>query len=513
MDKKFAAVLLAIGLGVFSLPVWQTLWHFSSRLLALETALWFLAILGVAFAAFQKRRRGQVRSRATDPVSTSAGILVATFALWLGGSIASPAWLVFGWSLAFGCLLVLLLGLDRRTLIQLGTLSLLAPWVFWQYGSEIHWFGQKLASGLAGSILDLAKIFYYNKGAVIGLVSVDFLQVDDCAGLRLLWPCLFAVTVYGFVRNYSLICSLYLFVQTLFWVVVFNALRIAYRVWIQDGEGSMVESNALLLDAICAIGIVFFTWSGEQFYLAFAYQEKDHDPDEQARVEGDVDSANTQPALSNRFGSWFVSYAVLFGLIAFGGWLLIKGRSAPEGRYNAREIAEAIGSLRMDLVDTQPWEISESSELYEAINPVFKQTDVWPQRQWVFSRKEGSDGESRMRLRVDGVWYHSPRADWMWKWFGWKIQRPQQEQDGLLHWQMTRSIVEEGFVVSSEVGLGSSQIAGSPRIRVSLVHEGFKAMEEADRLKQQEFFRRLLESINKQVQAGTANSIQAPEAL
>ncbi len=62
-----------------------------------------------------------------------------------------------------------------------------------------------------------------------------------------------------------------------------------------------------------------------------------------------------------------------------------------------------------------------------------------------------------VRFRMDGAWYDKPWAGWLWRWYGWRIFEEGREGE-LQYWSMSRTIAEEGFVVSGwsgPTGLGA----------------------------------------------------------
>jgi len=509
MDKKIATALLAIGLCLFCPPIWNSIQQYRYRQLSIDLALWFFAFAVLIYSGFKVRRASAGNPFAMDSKAVASVLLFAFLGLLLGVAFQSPAWTFSGWGMCLSCLVSLLLGFDKRQLVQLSLLSVLSPWLLWEYGAGIHWFGQRIASALAGSVLDIAKVFYYNKGNIIGLVSAESLPVQQCAGLRLLWPSLLTVAAYGFLRNYTFARWFFLVFECLFWIVVANAARIAYCLWVQDGQSGEQDPNFLWLDIACAIGILFLAWSGDQFYAAFFYQEKELDREESGGSEFRTSSITDERRNAGPF--WALAYVLLSGVIGLGGWISLRGNAFKSHRYDQQSMIHAIRDIKIDLEDPR-WDVSDASVPYEVLAPVFRQSDVWPQRQWVLADKGDQDRKPVMRLRIDGLWYRSPRPDWLWRWFGWEIEGLIRDERKFSRWTMTRSIVEEGFVVSGEVYLSSADSMGAPRLQVSLVREGFKSIDEVSRLQQEELFLRCLDSVRQQLQVDFGNQAKQQEA-
>jgi hypothetical protein len=83
-------------------------------------------------------------------------------------------------------------------------LSFFVPLPLWKLAPEIHSIGQILATSFASSALDLLKVFHFTSGNVIGLVSTDFLENAQCAGLRVLGPAMLIALCYSFLRSYRI---------------------------------------------------------------------------------------------------------------------------------------------------------------------------------------------------------------------------------------------------------------------------------------------------------------------
>jgi len=183
-------------------------------------------------------------------------------------------------------------------------------------------------------------------------------------------------------------------------------------------------------------------------------------------------------------------------MMVIGAWQFYRASSVPPAGYSDQELVSAIDQLTFDK-PVDGWSLSETNSTYESLTPVFRQSSLWPDRQWEL-KSTGAQTTS-MRLRIDGIWFSPPRSDWLWRWFGWKTQLQVQDPQGNVGWGMSRSIVEQGFVVSRHVGVGEGALGTRPLLQISLVQEGYSAIQEAQRAQQLAIFEKLVEGIEQQL--------------
>jgi len=499
MGKKVTIALLAIGLAVYVPAILRFYHEIAFGQFWLELGLLVLGFASLVIAGFANRPASKPHAAKARWAAWVTGILFsALLAILWGIYSVDTAWVLWGWGMCLSCLIALSAGFSMARLVQMSVLYFMVPVPLWTFSQEIHWLGQRLATGLAGSILDLAKIYYFNKGNVIGLVSTDFLETGQCAGIRLLGPVLLIVLTYGFTLQYRWFRVGFLILEALFWIVVWNALRIAYCVWVQDSQTTPVDWNFLLLDMVCLLGTLFLTWSGDQFYAAFTYREKDVDKEE-TRPSGLQDSDSMVEG-NEKWSSGYVFAAgvILAAIIALGFWGIHRGVWGDAPGYGSLRTSACIEKISFDS-SIDGWKITETEGSDENFIPVFRQSSNWLHREWEFTR----DGvmQTTMKLRVDGPWLHPPRMNWIWNWFGWKTASLLIDSQGNSSWEVRREIVQEGFVVSRNLSLPQVDRTRAPVVQISLVQEGFRAISEEDRKAQRELFSRLRESIEQQLRA------------
>jgi len=93
---------------------------------------------------------------------------------------------------------------------------------------------QQVASTLASYMLDSADILHYKQGVVLVLAEQSFLAEDACSGIRSLFSSIVAIIFVGLVFHYHWLRHVVNVLQTIFWVIVFNAVRIALVIIVED---------------------------------------------------------------------------------------------------------------------------------------------------------------------------------------------------------------------------------------------------------------------------------------
>jgi len=93
---------------------------------------------------------------------------------------------------------------------------------------------QFLSSGLASWMLDAIGQIHFRQGVVLVTARNQFLTEEACSGVRSLFSSLAAITMLGVYLRYSLWRIGFNFLQTIFWVVVVNAARVALVVYVAD---------------------------------------------------------------------------------------------------------------------------------------------------------------------------------------------------------------------------------------------------------------------------------------
>jgi len=506
MDWKIGLIFLGLGV-LLHLPTAQWALHWDSfSWIGIELLLWGLAPIALVCAGarnFNPSARGESH-RAT--ISSIYPCLLIAFASLLWGICSGTAgWSLRGISIAVSCFLVLLLNSTNQRLYQMVALGMLAPVSTWTFAHQIHWVGQKLATALAGSVLDLGKVYHFYKGNVIGLVSTDFLENQQCSGVRLFGTSLLLVLTLGFLSGYSWFRMVYLTIVALFWIVVWNAMRIAYCVWIQDGQSTLIQHNFVLYDVVCLLGILFFTWSADQFYSALTYKEKDSDRESEkqdaALAGSTLGNVSTRPTSNASLLGIVLSGVAIAGIVGLGGWQLYRWFGLTNGgsrTLSSEQVDQILDGLEFKTSLKDGWVISRTQGAAEGFAPIFRPLARWPHEQWELTNERLKG--STMKLRVDGLWTDAIAPQWLWQWYGWKTgastlpESTGPNQDAVA-FGMSRSIVEEGYVITKRLYLPDPSDSRSRYVQVSLVQESVRHIADPQQSLQRDMFPALYDEI------------------
>jgi exosortase len=93
---------------------------------------------------------------------------------------------------------------------------------------------QFLSSQLASYILDAFGQIHFREGVVLITEKKQFFTEEACSGIRSLFSSLSAMAIYGVMMRYGWKRHLFNIVQTVLWVIVGNAVRIALVVYLAD---------------------------------------------------------------------------------------------------------------------------------------------------------------------------------------------------------------------------------------------------------------------------------------
>lgn len=93
---------------------------------------------------------------------------------------------------------------------------------------------QFLASQLASWILDAFGLIHFREGVILITEKKQFFTEEACSGIRSLFSTLAAVAIFGLSRNYSIPRQIFNLAQSILWVIVGNAIRVASVVYLSD---------------------------------------------------------------------------------------------------------------------------------------------------------------------------------------------------------------------------------------------------------------------------------------
>jgi exosortase/archaeosortase family protein len=497
MTKTLTLALLAVSLIVLSPSLWQLLSEIAWGGMWIEAGILLLGFVAIVTSAIASRSSNANKlQNGVNSTALAVGVSLALLSTLWGWYSSDPVWVFRGWAVCLSAFLSLTFGFSKSNFAHLASLACFVPLSLWSLAPQIHSLGQNLATSFAGAVLDLLKIFFFTKGNVIGLVNTSFLENVQCSGLRLLGPALLIALIYSFLRGYRLARSIYMAVVCLFWVVVINGVRIAFFARQQDSQATPVDFNAPVADVLCLLAILFLLWSADQFYAAFTTKE----------VDRESEPAKAPAIVSEETLSSIVAVNVmLIGLILTGAMILYRKSAGTTIRRSSQEIKNAVENIKLP-VDLDGWKAEDASVSSESIAPVFKHGTTWIQRDWELANQ--AQGALPMKLRLEGAWLRPPKIDWHWRWFGWRLSNPLIDERGQSSWSMTRSIVEEAFVVTCNIGVATPDPMASPSLQLSLIQQGYQTFSEEQRKSQRELFAKYRKEIEEQIRA--SNHAQIP---
>ena len=102
---------------------------------------------------------------------------------------------------------------------------------------------QFLASQFAGGILDLFGLIHFREGVILITHQQQFFTEEACSGIRSLYSSIAGMAVYCVVCRYGWARSTFTIVQTFFWVIFGNALRIAIVVWVSSSYTTAIAEG------------------------------------------------------------------------------------------------------------------------------------------------------------------------------------------------------------------------------------------------------------------------------
>jgi len=123
---------------------------------------------------------------------------------------------------------------------------------------------QTVAALLASKFMDAIGLVHIREGGLLSLAGPRFDAVEACIGIRSLFSGLTFVFAWGILKNYGWVRHIFNFLQTTFWVVVMNAVKLVAilmfqsRTSISIAEGIPLEI-ASLVTFLLIVGIVLST--------------------------------------------------------------------------------------------------------------------------------------------------------------------------------------------------------------------------------------------------------------
>lgn len=178
---------------------------------------------------------------------------------------------------------------------------------------------QKIASQLASKMLDLLGIIHFKQGVIIHLVNKSFMAEEACSGIRSLFSSITAIVVWGLLNRYSIVRHGLNILQTICWVVLFNALRIAVVIAIEDRTMFSLATGLAhdVLGLIVFFSIFSMVLSTDQLIGTFARRANEIEDDSIADANRMEFDDNVDAFKSFLKKGWPVSknLTVMFGVL------------------------------------------------------------------------------------------------------------------------------------------------------------------------------------------------------
>jgi exosortase len=330
-------ILLLVGLAAHAILLWrhfELMWH-------VEHFQYFpIALLAAGVLLYTKR--GQLRqilaSSNQDPIRINQPLLlgaiclnvvILTFGILVGMRMAGwvsfllfcsiLTYVTYGWNGIKVISPVLVLLLIIRPLAGASEMAV----TLWM---------QNVASSLSSSLLDMLGISHFRQGLVLVLSDQSFMAEEACSGIRSLFSSITAIVFWGLLHRYHWSHHLFNVVQTIFWVIVFNAIRIAVVVWVEHNTSFSLATgiNHDMLGLVVFFSIFAMVLSTDQLVLSMFPPKQLLDEDEEL-VEGDITEVNATPSSESKlaWSDWLQWRASpVFGSLFLGALLLLALGSA-----------------------------------------------------------------------------------------------------------------------------------------------------------------------------------------
>jgi exosortase len=424
-------ILLAVGVLAHSTLLWKHLhWMWNA-----EHFQYFpIAFIASGFLFYSKRGElfdGIVARRSisdekvvttTNPNSAVLSIVLGVNSLLLLTAILGDLPLV-GWLSLLLFLMTMIYATYnwvgvRTVLPVLIVLLIIRPLPGTAEQSITIWM-QRLASNISSRLLDMLGIIHYRQGVVLVLAEQSFMAEEACSGIRSLFSSITAIVFWGATHRYHWFRHLINVLQTILWVVVFNALRIVLVVWIEDQTDYSIANGLAhygvgLLVFICIFGMVLST---DQLLASIVTPRNEFAPE----------LLENKPAIPNipwldwlQWKSSRSSGFVWMGVFAALSLVAIRLQSV-QYFVNSRESFAFLNEIAMPVSDASdvPSEIKQWKvvDFEHAVRPEQNQFGA---ESYVWTL---SDGERKVVLSVDGIFneYHD-----LWICYtniGWRVEQ------------------------------------------------------------------------------------------
>lgn len=445
---------LLIGAIVFSVaPLWIP---YALRMWGQGHYQYFPLLLA-AVAGLLGSRRAELITQATNPapwllgvgllgvaLSATGGHLLLSGLLGILTTILALVVLIYGgygagglkaaapvlWLLIFA--IPLPLGLDQSLILKM----------------------QFLASRLASHLLDGLGVMHFREGVLLVTEKSRFMTEEACSGIRSLFSSMAVVSIYGVSLRHGWIRVGLNLLQTVFWVLIGNAVRVAAVVILADNvdpwyaTGTGHEMLGMVVFAFI-LGMVVSTDSLMSLFVNRPFVN----PTEFNAKAAREDSLPDFPFPS--FASWLV-----FGMFCFVGVVGLRVAYVSQRGSDSIRVVDLPAPSEADLpLVMDGWKRESFEHVERAGDPLFaSHSYIW----------KYSNGRSVILVSVDSPWAEWHNLAVCYSALGWEMEakyfvensealpdgRPMKTQSELLMTKGDRS----GFVIFAVVDRAGAEI-------------------------------------------------------
>jgi exosortase len=254
-------------------------------------------------------------SRPSEKKSNRAGHLAAVI-LGLNLLLLLFATAAYSFSLTMPCAMLLSASFIINRYGLAGFRKAFPAWILmllvlrlpWNIDLKLIQMMQLMASQLASWILDSLGQTHFREGVILITEQKQFFTEEACSGVRSLFSSVAAICAFGVARFYPFWRHCFNFLQTILWVIVGNAIRVALVVYISDNWTDAVATgtNHEMLGLAVFVLIFILALSTDRAIDALLAENPEEDIYEQPEVRGTVLNP-TPPIAKANFGvfGWF----------------------------------------------------------------------------------------------------------------------------------------------------------------------------------------------------------------
>ena len=280
---------------------------------------------------------------------------------------------------------------------------------------------QFLSSQLASYILDAFGQIHFREGVILITEKKQFFTEEACSGIRSLFSSVSAMTIFGVMMHYSWQRHLFNLIQTVLWVVIGNAVRIALVVYLADNvdESFAVGTTHELLGLANFLFVFLFALSTDRGVNAWHAATPDvteaalaSDVEEPVIDGAIVPGVDALQHVINRPAVWQWSLVVGFVLVGlFSARLTYAKSTIDKFRFDETALSE---SYKTDLPkQIQGWDLlSFDHQERDDTRLLAPESYVW-----TFVK----DNNRRVIVSMDGPYFDFHNLNDCYEGFGWEV--------------------------------------------------------------------------------------------